>query len=141
MPVVTFYLVANSYTDTQYERLATESCHILAEVLDTPIDRTRAFISLYPRGLAAVAGEMLPEGSGGAPFFHFYIGSRRPKEHRPVVLARLTDLLVDALGVDRSLIRGYADPTEAEDWGVAGVPLNLARAAEFQPAAPDAQAG
>ena len=133
MPVITFHLIESAFTDAQHERLLIEASRALADVLDTPIDRTRAFITLYPAHRAAVAGVMVDEGGAGAPFFHFYIGSRRPREHRLTLLARMTDLLVDILGVDRSLIRGYAEPTEPEDWGVAGIPLSVARAGELPP--------
>jgi phenylpyruvate tautomerase PptA (4-oxalocrotonate tautomerase family) len=141
LPIITFHLIENTFTDEQQARLLTEGSRIFAEVLDTPIDRTRAFINLCPPGRAAVGGVIVEEGSTGAPFFVFFLSAHRPRDFRTLLLARLTDLIEDTLGVDRSLIRGYAQITDPDSWAVAGVPLSAARAAEMHDSVrPEAEA-
>jgi phenylpyruvate tautomerase PptA (4-oxalocrotonate tautomerase family) len=129
MPIARFYL-ADSFTDEQYAELLNASCELMSEVLETPLDRTRAFVNVYPPGRASVGGQLVEKGGHGAPFFIFFMGEQRPPEHRPVLLARFTDLIENILGVDRSTIRGHAQPSHPDAWGVAGLPLSVARAGD-----------
>lgn len=134
MPIITFHLVENAFSDVQLGRLLTDGSHMLAEVLDTPVERTRAFVTLYRPDRTAVAGVVVNDGDRGAPFFVFYVGAHRRAELRTALLTRVTDLIETTLGVERAVIRGYAQTTDPDSWAVAGVPLSRARAAEVQTA-------
>ncbi len=62
----------------------------------------------------------------------------RPVEQRHRLLAELTDVLVDVLGVRRAVVRGRIVPVDPDDWGIGGVPASSARAAEIAARATDA---
>ncbi|MYS79208.1 tautomerase family protein [Embleya scabrispora] len=129
MPILMLYLGDDIADRRRYEQLLTRASRVIADTLETPIDRTRVFIHTHP-GRAAVGGRPLAPGEIGAPFFVCHVSSHRPPEQRTALLARLTDVIEESLDVDRSVIRGWAQPTEPDSWAVAGVPLSIARADE-----------
>jgi phenylpyruvate tautomerase PptA (4-oxalocrotonate tautomerase family) len=130
MPIVEYRLVAGRHDDADIDILLRRSCALLAEVLDTPIDRTRAFAHEVRPGLASVGGEAVRRGVDEAPFFSFFLLDGRPLEQRQVLLAGFTDLLVECLGADRERVRGCVIIVSPDDWAIAGVPASQARRAE-----------
>ncbi|WP_214102691.1 tautomerase family protein [Acrocarpospora catenulata] len=129
MPVLMIYLAAEPADPDSRQRLLTEAGLAIAETLDTPIERTRVFV--LTAGHAAAGGQVVPPGGLGAPFFVCCVSAHRPAERRTELLARLTDVIEQTLNVDRSVIRGWAAPTEPDAWAVAGIPLSVARADEI----------
>lgn len=130
MPIIHFHLAEGRYPEAAQRRLLIESSQLYAAVLRCPMDRVRAYLQFYPQRLVAVAGELLSEGAADAPYFHFLVLEGRSLAERHALLTGFTDLLVDCLGVERSLIRGGCWPIPPEDWAIAGVPASVARAAE-----------
>jgi len=55
----------------------------------------------------------------------------RPLAQRHALLEAFTDLLVEHLGAERSLIRGRAIEVDPDDWSIGGVAASTARRAEI----------
>lgn len=130
MPIVEYRLIAGQHHAEQIAALLRESCTLFAEVLDSPVDRVRAFADEVSPAHAAVGGELVEATGASAPFFHFYLLAGRPQEHCDRLLAGFTDLLVKHLDVERSTIRGCVIWVDPKDWAIAGVPATQVRRAE-----------
>ena len=131
MPVVNFHLVGLQTTPEQDERLLTEASKLYSEVLRSPIERVRAFITFHPAAQFAVAGDLVSHNGLHAPYFDFIVLEGRPVEDRHRLMAGFTDLLVDILDVRRDLVRGSCRRIEPQDWSIGGVPANVLRAEEI----------
>lgn len=132
MPLVTYHLVDDQLTDYQSEKLLLKGAQLYAEVLDSPVERVRALINTYPAQRALVGGRVLFEGEQGAPYFEFIVLAGRPDEQIKRLMSGFTDLLVETLGIDRSLIRGRCIRVSPEDWGIAGQSASELRAKEIE---------
>lgn len=130
MPILEYHLVENQYSDAQCEQLLLRSSKLYADVLKSPIDRVRVVIHLHKPGMAAVAGRLLRQGGTPAPYFHFLVLEGRSLAERHQLLTGFTDLVVDTLGADRSLVRGGCWPIAPENWAIGGMPASVLRAAE-----------
>lgn len=132
MPLVTYHLVEDQLTDYQSEKLLLKGAELYAEVLDSPVERVRALINTYQANRALVGGRVLFAGEQGAPYFEFIVLAGRPEEQIQSLMAGFTDLLVDVLGVERSVIRGRCIRVAPEDWGIAGRSAAELRASEIE---------
>ena len=130
MPIVEYRLIEGQHSSDEISSLLRASCVLFAEVLDTPVERIRAFADEVSPTHAAIGGELVNASGATAPFFHVYLLAGRPKEHRHRLLAGFTDLLVKHLHVDRSTVRGCVIQVDPEDWAIAGVPAAKVRRAE-----------
>lgn len=130
MPVVTFHLLDNEATHQHAEALLKGACALYAEVLEAPIERIRAFITLHRPEHFLVHGELCSTNGIHSPFFDFIIMNGRPIEKHHRLMAGFTDLLVHTLGVERSAVRGICRRVEAEDWCISGEPASVVRKAE-----------
>ncbi|WP_028007364.1 tautomerase family protein [Solimonas flava] len=131
MPILTIHLAEGQYSQVQCKRLLAEASRIYAEILKSPIERVRAVIELHRPSMAAVGGIPVDESGVRAPYFHFLVLKGRPLEERQRLLQRFTDLIVEILEVDRSLVRGGCWPIEPENWAIAGIPASTVRASEL----------
>lgn len=132
MPVLEFHLVEGQQSAEQCERLLAQSSRLYAEVLKSPLDRVRAFIQLHPPHLFATGGVPVSRGGVAAPVFHFIVLEGRPLEEQHRLLSGFTDLLVEILGVERSLVRSGCWPIAPDGWGIGGVPASVLRSAEVK---------
>lgn len=132
MPVIQFHIVEYRYTKPQLERLLLESSKLYAEVLKSPIERVRAFVTLHQPALFAVAGKLVSSGQTDAPYFSFIVLEGRSLEERHRLHAGFTDLIVEILGADRDSVRGGCTPVHPENWSIAGTPASVAREAEIR---------
>lgn len=132
MPIVNFHLVEGKSTLVQNERLLKEACRLYAEVLGSPIDRVRAFITLHRPDQFAVGDDLVSNNDLHAPFFDFIVLEGRSLEQRQRLLAGFTDLLVETLGVSRDLVRGGCRRIDPEDWAIGGTPASVLREAEIR---------
>lgn len=128
MPIVHFHLPAGAFTVDQLQGLLVEGSAAYARILDSPIERVRAFIVHYEPNLVAVGGRV---ADSAAPYFTAIVLAGRAVEQRHALLTAFTDLIVDTLGVERSGVRGQIVEVAPENWGIAGVPASGARAAEI----------
>jgi len=132
MPVVTFHLVDNETNNAKAEELLQGACALYAEVLEAPIERIRAFITMHRAEHFLVHGQLCSKNGVNSPFFDFIIMNGRPIELHNRLMAGFTDLLVDVLGVKRDDVRGICRRVEPEDWCISGVPASEARKAEVE---------
>ncbi len=131
MPILNFHLVSSQYSNDQIERLLLRSSQFFAEVLSSPIDRVRVFITDHSPQHACVGGKIVSQSGSAAPYFTFIVLRGRSLEDRHRLLAGFTDLIVEILGCPRELIRGGVTPIEPEDWSIGGKPASNLRQAEI----------
>ncbi len=131
MPVLEYHLAEGQYTDRQISELLTISSQRYADALESPIERVRVFAQLYKPQHVAVGGKLLSEGGVSAPYFHFLVLEGRPLDQCQELLKGFTDLLVEILKADRSLIRGGCWPIPAQLWAIGGTPASFTRAGEI----------
>ncbi|QAU33007.1 tautomerase family protein [Janthinobacterium sp. 17J80-10] len=132
MPVINFHIVEDKYTQGQLECLLLESSKLYAEVLNAPMERVRAFVTLHKKSLFAVAGKMVSSGQADAPYFSFIVLEGRPLEERHRLLTGFTELVVDILGARRELVRGGCTPIHPENWCIGGAPASVVRKTEIR---------
>jgi 4-oxalocrotonate tautomerase family enzyme len=132
VPIVNVHLVDGAHTPDQHERLLGKLSAVYAELLEAPVDRIRAFITLHPSPLWATGGVAASRDHRSAPFFTALVLEGRPVEQRHRLLERFTDVIVDVLGVDRDLVRGLIQTIPPDDWGIGGVPASVKRRAEIE---------
>lgn len=131
MPIVHFHIVEGQTTSAQEEVLLIGASRLYAEALQCPMDRVRAFIQTYPPTRCAVAGQTVAAGGPHAPYFEFLVLEGRPLSQRQRLLSGFTDLLVDILKVDRSLVRGHCKRVQPDEWAIAGAPASKVRKADI----------
>ncbi|BBY61917.1 tautomerase family protein [Mycolicibacterium helvum] len=131
MPVAHFHLIDGAFTDAQRHRLLTEASRCYAEILASPLDRTRVFIVGYKPADVAVGGLIDPETSNTAPYFTAIVLAGRSVEQRQQLAARFTDLLETIMGVPRAAIRGRIIEVEPENWSIGGRSAAEQRAEEI----------
>ncbi|RZL84202.1 MAG: 4-oxalocrotonate tautomerase [Rhodococcus sp. (in: high G+C Gram-positive bacteria)] len=140
MPVAHFHLVDGAYTPKQHRELLTAASRCYAEVLDSPIERVRAFVVRYHPEDVAVAGSIVGAGAAPpAPYFTAIVLAGRPALQRQELAARFTDLIVEILGAQRSLVRGQVIEVDPANWTIAGNPAATIRAGEIATRAGGAQ--
>lgn len=127
MPVLEVHLVEGMHTPAQHAELLRTMSRRYAEVLDSPLDRVRAYATFHRPEHWLVGGEPgLP-----APYFTAIVLRGRPAEQRRRLLGAFTDIVVDVLGVDRKVVRGRIIQVDPDDWAIGGVPASAARSAEI----------
>ncbi|WP_214371301.1 tautomerase family protein [Pseudonocardia sp. H11422] len=132
MPIVTVHLVEGQHTREQHERLLTELSARYADVLDSPIERVRALITLHGPQEWVTAGVPASVAAAPAPYFTALVLEGRPPEQRHRLLTEFTDIIVEVLGVERGAVRGRIIRIDPDDWGIGGVPAGAARRAEIE---------
>lgn len=132
MPIVTFHLAGGLYPTEAVQQLLVEASRLYSQVLDSPIERVRAFADLYPAELVAVAGELVSDTPRKAPYFEFLVLAGRPVAQRHELLRGFTDLAADLLDAPRELIRGKAIELDPDNWAIGGEPASVRRAGEIQ---------
>ncbi|MDH4564384.1 4-oxalocrotonate tautomerase [Pseudomonas taiwanensis] len=131
MPIVNFHLLAGESTGEQCELLLVEASQLYAKVLQSPIERVRAFITWHDSRHFAAAGSLCAATGMHAPFFDFFVLDGRSVEQRHQLAEGFTELLVKHLAVRRDVVRGRCQRIAPEDWSIAGVPASLQRADEL----------
>jgi 4-oxalocrotonate tautomerase family enzyme len=129
MPIIEVHLVDGMHTSAQHKQLLESTSARYAEVLECPLERVRAYLVMHEPEHWATAG--VPAPAASAPFFTAFVLEGRPVEQRQRLLAAITDVVVDVLGVDRRLVRGCIIRVHPDDWGIGGVPASAARRDEL----------
>lgn len=128
MPIVEVHLVEGHHSPDQHARLLAALSTRYAEVLDAPVERIRAYLTMHPRAHWATGG--VTDGTP-APYFTAIVLSGRPMAQRHRLLTCFTDLIVDILGVERVRVRGRIIQVDPDDWAIGGVPASAARRDEI----------
>ena len=131
MPILEYHLAESRYTDAQIGDLLTASSALYAQTLESPIERVRVFASFYQPQHVAVGGKLLSQGGPAAPYFHFLVLEGRPIEQCHRLIEGFTDLVVEILRAERSLVRGGCWPIPPQYWGIGGTPASLTRVQEI----------
>ncbi len=136
MPIVQFHLVTEAYSAEAISGLLVEASHAFAAALYpdmavVPVERVRALVHAVAPGHAAVGGRMVSAGATPAPFFTCLTIAGRPRSQLDAMIRTLTDLVVQHLGCERTLVRGMVIPIESADWYIAGEPASAVRGAEL----------
>lgn len=131
MPIAHFHLVDGAYSTEQRRRLLTEASRCYAEVLDSPVERVRTFAVRYAPEDVATGDSLVADGGTPAPYFTAIVLAGRPVEQRQQLAARFTDLIVEILGVSRSLVRGQVVEVNPDNWYIAGTAASANRASEI----------
>lgn len=130
MPIVTFHLVEQRHDDATIARLLIDASHLYSEILSSPMERVRAFVSFSAPQHWAVAGKLVADGQDEAPYFTCLALAGRPVEQHHALLRGFTDLVVQHLGCRRDLVRGQVIPIDPDNWAIGGEPASFMRAAE-----------
>ena len=132
MPVVEFHLVEGSLDADQRRRLFAEGSARYAEVLDSPVERIRALVTLRPPESVAIGGVPVAETGAEAVYVTALMLQGRPVEQAQAALRALTDLVVEVLGVARDGVRARVVRVPPEEWAIGGEPAAAVRAQEVQ---------
>lgn len=109
-----------------------EAAQLYSDVLGSPMERVRAFITTHAATRFFVAGELVSNNNLHAPYFDFIVLEGRPLVERQQLLTGFTDLIVDILNVKRELVRGSCRRVEPQDWAIGGVPASDLRKDEVK---------
>lgn len=131
MPIAHFHLVDGVWSDAQVGRLLERASQAYSTVLESPIERVRTFVVRYRPSDVATGGVLVRDGGAPAPYFTALVLRGRPEQERHELLTTLTDVVVDELGCERSLVRGQIIQIDPEDWGIGGQPASQARSGEI----------
>lgn len=131
MPILQFHLAEEQYTDAQVSELLLESSKFYAQVLGSPLDRVRVFAQFYKPAHVAVGGRLISDGAPSAPHFQFLVLEGRPVDECHRLLSGFTDLVVNILHTQRSLVRGGCWPIPPQFWSIGGTPASVLRAQEI----------
>ncbi len=131
MPVVEIHLVAGAHDDRRIEDLLRRVSERYAAVLESPIVRVRAFVTMHAPQHWMTGGVTAAVDGDPAPYFAAAVLEGRPVEQRHRLLAELTDVLCDVLGVTRSRVRGRVVQVPPDDWAIGGVPAATRRRDEI----------
>lgn len=137
MPIVQFYLVESAHDADAVAALLKEASYFYAETLypelnPLPLERVRAFVSETPPHLWASAGILVSEGGQPAPYFTCLALAGRPTEQLSRLMTGMTALIVEHLGVERSVVRGMLIPIDPAHWFIGGQSASLARKSEVE---------
>lgn len=120
MPVVNFHVVKEACSPEQRSRLLKAASQLYSDVLSSPIERVRAFVTLRSGEECAVAGDTVSNNHLHAPFFEFIVLEGRPLDERQQLMSGFTTLLAEVLQVDHGLIRGRCIRVHPQDWCIGG---------------------
>ncbi len=125
MPVVFFTIPEGRIDGPASERLLQRASETFADILESPVDRIRAYIKTLP-GHHCASGGVVP---GTSPFFEFMVLEGRPLAQRQELMKQFSEILAEEAGIPLSQVRGMCRRVPAEEWCIAGKPASEARAA------------
>ncbi len=131
MPVVEIHLVEGDHDPSRIEPLLRRVSERYAAILDSPIERVRAFVTMHRPEHWMTGGVTAAVDGDAAPYFAAAVLEGKPPEQRRRLLAELTDIICDVMGATRSRVRGHIVQIPPEDWGVGGVPASQGRRPEI----------
>jgi 4-oxalocrotonate tautomerase family enzyme len=127
MPILEVHLVEGEHAAAQVAELLVRMSARYAEVLESPLERIRAYVTLHRPEQWTTGGVAGVE----APYFTAIVLEGRSAEQRRRLLEAFTDIVVDTLGVDRRGVRGRIIQVSPDDWAIGGVPASSVRSTEI----------
>jgi 4-oxalocrotonate tautomerase family enzyme len=129
--------------------LLRRTAELFAEITESPVDRIRTQVHELPADSFAVGGIPIAESGVQAPFVTLDLLEGRPLEQHAALVARMSALVGELVGVPLDRVRLRINEVKTVDWGIGGVPASELRRAEIESrqlaesernAAPDANA-
>jgi len=132
VPILEVHVVEGDHSPAEHARLLELLSRRYAEVLESPLERVRAYVTVHAREHWATGGVTAANpDSEPAPYFTAIVLEGRSVEQRHRLLAEFTDLIVEVLDVTRSRVRGRIIQVPPDDWAIGGVPSSAARREEI----------
>ena len=129
--------------------LLRRTAELFAEITESPVDRIRTQVHALPADSFAVGGIAIAESGVQAPFVTLDLLEGRPLEQHAALVARMSALVAELVGVPLDRVRLRINEVKTTDWGIGGVQASELRRAEIESrenaetarnAAPDANA-
>jgi 4-oxalocrotonate tautomerase len=129
--------------------LLRRTAQLFAEITESPVDRIRTQVHELPADSFAVGGISIAESGMQAPFVTLDLLEGRPLEQHAALVARMSALVAELVGVPLDRVRLRINEVKTVDWGIGGVQASELRRAEIESrqiaesgrnAAPDANA-
>lgn len=132
MPVVHFHLSERVASEERCRDLLEFASREYARILEAPMERVRALITVHQSHQLAVKGASLDPSDPGAPFFEAIVLRGRSLQLRTELMAVFTSGTAKILEVDESVIRGRIIQVDPEDWCIAGSTAAEIRKSEIE---------
>lgn len=141
MPIVTFYLVDELYSDGMIAGLLSDASQFYAQTLypdvsPPPIERVRAFVSSVKPQHWMTGGKLVSGGGLQAPYFTCLALAGRPKDQMEALLSGMTDVIVRHLNCERGAVRGQIIVIDPDHWAIGGQLASAVRSGEIAARAP-----
>ena len=129
--------------------LLRRTAELFAEITESPVDRIRTQVHALPADSFAVGGISIAQSGVQAPFVTLDLLEGRPLEQHAALVARMSALVAELVGVPLDRVRLRINEVKTTDWGIGGVQASELRRAEIESrqvaqtarnAAPDANA-
>jgi 4-oxalocrotonate tautomerase len=132
MPLINIHLIEGYFSDQQAVELLEQAAGLYSEVLKSPVERIRAFITPHAPSHSFVAGDRVSNNRLHAPYFEFIVLDGRPLEERQALLKGFAQLISQILKVELKLVRGHCRRVSPEEWGIGDTPASDLRKAEIE---------
>ena len=111
--------------------LLRRTADLFAEITDSPVDRIRTQVHELPADSFAVGGIPIAESGVQAPFVTLDLLEGRPLEQHAALVARMSALVAELVGVPLDRVRLRINEVKTTDWGIGGVQASELRRAEI----------
>jgi 4-oxalocrotonate tautomerase len=108
------------------------TAELFAEITESPVDRIRTQIHELPPDSFAVGGVSIAESGEQAPFVTLDLLEGRPPEQHAALVARMSSLVAELVGVDIERVRLRINEVKTTGWGIGGVQASEMRRAEIE---------
>ena len=112
--------------------LLRRTAELFAEITESPVDRIRTQVHALPADSFAVGGIPIAESGVQAPFVTLDLLEGRPLEQHAALVARMSALVAELVGVPLDRVRLRINEVKTTDWGIGGVQASELRRAEIE---------
>jgi 4-oxalocrotonate tautomerase len=112
--------------------LLRRTAELFAEITESPVDRIRTQVHELPADSFAVGGIAIAESGEQAPFITLDLLEGRPLEQHAELVARMSALVAEQVGVPLDRVRLRINEVKTTDWGIGGVQASELRGAEIE---------
>ena len=112
--------------------LLRRTAELFAEITESPVDRIRTQVHELPADSFAVGGIAIAESGVQAPFVTLDLLEGRPLEQHAALVARMSALVAELVGVPLDRVRLRINEVKTADWGIGGVQASELRRAEIE---------
>jgi 4-oxalocrotonate tautomerase len=112
--------------------LLRRTAELFAEITESPIDRIRTQVHELAADAFAVGGVPIAESGVQAPFVTLDVLAGRPAEQHRALVARISALVAEMVGVDPERVRLRINEVDPAHWGIGGVQASEARRIEIE---------